>query len=101
MTESGFTMDNSDEEEEFHDAVDIVFEPHCKEEDFLTSPQSDYDFSTGNENVPPGMAPISEDSAPVDSEALNPGTMHASSAVRIAENANESPASSVFTESIL
>ncbi|XP_039465296.1 up-regulator of cell proliferation-like isoform X2 [Oreochromis aureus] len=47
------------------------------------------------------MAPISEDSAPVDSEALNPGTMHASSAVRIAENANESPASSVFTETHL
>ncbi|XP_030609027.1 interferon-induced very large GTPase 1-like [Archocentrus centrarchus] len=39
MTESGFTMDNSEEEEEFHDAVDSFFEPHCEEEDSLT--QSD------------------------------------------------------------
>ncbi|CAI5689279.1 unnamed protein product [Oreochromis niloticus] len=38
MTESGFTMNNSEEEEEFHDAVDTFFEP---EEDSLISSHSD------------------------------------------------------------
>ncbi|XP_019210873.1 myomesin-3-like [Oreochromis niloticus] len=38
MTESGFTMNDSEEEEEFHDAVDTFFEP---EEDSLISSHSD------------------------------------------------------------
>ncbi|CAI5689302.1 unnamed protein product [Oreochromis niloticus] len=103
MTESGFTMNNSEEEEEFHDAVDTFFE---LEEDFLISSHSDHNpprgkltaLHAGSEAVPLGMTPIGEDCATVDMQQLNLRTMHASSAVWVAENGEEVPAASVFTE---
>lgn len=51
----------------------------------------------GSEAVPLGMTPMGEDCATVDIQQLNLRTMHASSAVWVAENGEEVPAASVFT----
>ncbi|CAI5672476.1 unnamed protein product [Oreochromis niloticus] len=96
-------MNNSEEEEEFHDAVDTFFEP---EEDSLISSHSDHNpprgkltaLHAGSEAVPLGMTPIGEDCATVDIQQLNLGTVHASRSGRVADNRKEVPAASVFTE---
>nr|XP_024656468.1 interferon-induced very large GTPase 1 [Maylandia zebra]XP_024656469.1 interferon-induced very large GTPase 1 [Maylandia zebra] len=123
MTDSRFTMNDSEEEEEFHDAVDTFVEP---EEDSLIpwlhqvipdenasvegfhTVRADRDsiasdnpprgeltaLHAGSEAVPLGMTPIGEDCLTVAIQQLNLGTVH----VRVAENGEEVPAASVFTE---
>ncbi|XP_039679391.1 interferon-induced very large GTPase 1-like [Perca fluviatilis] len=129
MAESVPTMDNSDEEE-FHDASDSFLELYCEEENTPPIPQSDNVpppgevtvLNAGQETVSLGFSLpdnsvrytlqldyscntqrdrlITEDSSTVKVEGLTPGTEYTFSIIRIADNGNQSKATSlsVFTE---
>ncbi|TDG99808.1 hypothetical protein EPR50_G00198880 [Perca flavescens] len=129
MAESVPTMENSDEED-LYNVPDSYLKSYCEEENTPPTPQSDYVpppgkvtvLNAGQETVSLGFSLpdnsvrytlqldyscntqrdrlITEDSSTVKVEGLTPGTEYTFSIVRIADNGNQSKATSlsVFTE---